>query len=243
MGYEKILKELGYINDTGISMKALRKLAGLFQSANTVYGVELFAKREDSKERYHEVIEQIKEVAFDKLKNKLDFEDEVIEKIISLMMMTNKIEEIYVIDGMVLTRLENVRLAKEGSALEKLDDASKSEEKDALYSSSSGVFYNINSKSFIDIENDYFKHLVIGSLNALVGKNDTNADIYVNHTLSELYSDNTGSQISKVIIKCKDEILYYDLKIRDDYVITSQNEYRVNVLSEMLDSNDKVYKK
>ena len=268
MGYEKILIVLGFVSDTGISMKALRKLAGLFQEANITYGEELLTNRPDAKKRYDEVVDRIKEVAFDKLKNKLGFEDEVIEKIISLMMLTNKIEDIYVIDGMVLSKLKKTELVKEGSELAKLNDELMSLKTNALYSASNGVFNNIDSDAFNSIENENFKSLLVESLNGLVKpfiksldsnfKYDDeaviairdkviymvdNLNIYLNNTLKGILSDNAGVQKTKVIVTYNDLVLYFELKRRDDYIIISQNEYKINVISEMLNNNTKELKK
>lgn len=248
MGYEKILKELGFVNDTGISMKALRKLAGLFQNANTVYGNELLNNREDAKKRYDEVIGRIREVAFNKLKKQLGFEDEVIEKIITLMLITNRIEEIYVINGDVLAQIDNTVYTNE---------------RDVLYSASNNNYLNVNYKKFNNSDNIDCKTLLISVLNNalrpfthvnadervlsingdVITYNIPNLSIYINNSLEEIFSDKTGTVISNVIVKYNDMLLNFDLKIRDEYVIVSQNEYRVNVISEMLNNNTKELKK
>ena len=244
MEYKNILEKLAEINDSNFTMNSLIELAKLWQKASCVYGTEQLEKRIDAKECYDEVSGKIREVAFDKLKNKLGFEDEVINKIVSLMVITDKIEEIYVLDGYVASKLSNNQYTLNQ---EELVFASK--------------FVNITSKEFNDSD-DKLKNLVVKSIsnailplvnvknpNGVVVVNDgtvrynvTEINIYLNHTLNEILSDTTGLLMTKIFVKYKDTILCFDLKVNGEYIFIGKDEDKVNISSEMLNNKEKLYR-
>ena len=64
--------------------------------------------------------------------------------------------------------------------------------------------------------------------------------IYSNRHCNDIVlNNNTGTKITKILITYGDKMLYFDMKIRSNYVILSQNDYKINVLSEMLNKKDK----
>lgn len=246
MEYNDILKELENVDDINFTMYDLIKLSNIFLKANCQYSKELFEKREDAKERYDEVYDRVYEVAFDRLKDKLGFEDEVIERIITLVENHDNIKDIYVIDGNVIARLrENANFPRKEVNVFMLQRG----------------FIDINSNEFNN-GNDHDNELLVNAFNSLlktlindkdkllldyhngvINYNDINLHIYINHNLDDIMKDSNGLASSEILIKYNNMLLSFDMIIRNNCVSFKKNDYQVNVISSMLNENTKVYKK
>ena len=240
MDYKNILSELNEIVNSNLNMNKLNELSKLIKKANLIFLQEKTNGREDAKNRYIEVYNQIYEAIFCKLKECLEFDDDVLVQIIFLIIITKDIQDIYVLDGNVFGKQINNELSSE-----------------TLFFVPNVSFININSKEFNDVENEPFKEKLLNSFNNLVKlsiknnidvsiKEDNNQinyelddlNIYVNKKLSEIINDNTGKTF-KVLIKYKDLLSYYDMKVRNESIITAENEYMIKKISEILDSKVK----
>ena len=106
-------------------------------------------------------------------------------------------------------------------------------------------------------ESHEMKKLLVGSFNNLckselgnknvlkLNRNDyisynVDADILLNCTLSYLDENNLENKNAKALVRIMDDIHYFDMKLRDGYLIISNNECKINKLSEELNKKNKV---
>ena len=249
MKYKEIFNELDEIINSDFNMSDFRKLNKIWQNINYIYGGELLDQRLDAKSHYDIVKNKVNEVLYAKLKEKLDFEDEVINQLLAFTMFTEKVEDLYVLDGIVIAKMKAYV---------------HGEPKDILFFPGNNEFNNIATEKFNNLDNNEFKTFLAQSLSnlikplikdrvdvdeALVMNNDTftynvsDLNVYINSLLSNILSDNTGSKVHKILVTYEDLIFYFDMKLRDNYIIISQNDFKIHSISEMLNQKNKVKSK
>lgn len=251
MDYVDIIKKMNEIEQEDFTMERLKEVGTIVQNIYYIYGRELMNKKTDAKVRMMNVIDQLNCVVFNKLKDKLGFENEVINKILGIINFFNQVIDIYILDGNIIVKL-------------KVHDS-----EDVVSYVKADGFYDISSKEFTDgLDYEFYKCFFLETMNnALslefkekfekgnllninknleIGYNLDNLEIYINKSLRELMQLNTdvSKEVAKVIIKHKnDELYYFDLKVHYAYFELAHNDYKVNILSDMLKKKDKVKKK
>ena len=225
MGYKSIISEIKdfYAND--LTMESFKELKEIGDKINVIYQKALSKKKIDAKVNYNAMLAYLNEVVFYKLKETLHFEDEVINNIIRLINYGDKIVDIYVFDGNVVGILNN-------------------NDKEESYLIPNDTFIEITKIDFAKLSsNKNFKKSLINSLNTVLGtlfngeevlKLNENVDYEINYL--NIYINPT---INKILVKYEDNIMYYDIKIIDNELVLANNEYKVNYLSSILESNSK----
>ena len=235
MDYNQIIGELNRIINSEFNMQNFRELKK--QNSNKKLCAIVFDK----------YISFTNEVIWKKLKETFDFEDEVINRIFSFIRVMDEIDDMYVLDGNVIVRRSN-----------KTSDG-------GIYVAPELDFIDITDKCFVgnNVKNK-MTNLVVMSINNIIKPlienrvkpsdilsiNDDkidykkdNLNIYLSHNMSDILTDSSGNKVTKVSASYDNNLLYYDMKIRDDYVILLQNNYEVKVISKMLDKSEKKNKR
>ena len=189
---------------------------------------------------YHAIKSYLEDVTFEKLKSKLDYEDEVIKKLSEYACYMENIDEVYVLDGFIASCVHD----NHGNSHFILED-------NFLDITSSG-FNNIRNnmvfkKLISDSINNYLKYyLALDSLlhfkkNGKFIYSNNNINIYLNSSLSDMnrINNENSNEVIKIIVKYNDEIYYFDMKIRDGYLVIYQNQYEINKISDKLNGNVK----
>lgn len=242
MGYKEILTEIKDINYDDFTIESFRKAGRINRNIN-----EIVTKQTDESQKeysFYMIKNFLEDVVFNKLKEKLDFEDETVKKIVKYIPYAEGILEIYVLDGHLAVKV-----------LDKDKDNVKTRfipEDD---------FYDVTSISFNNSKgNKMLKKLIVDSFNNVFKvyldenplKYNDNGDIlysepdfniYLNTNFKELSKINNQmvDNVIKVIVKKNvDEIYYFDLKVRDGYTVIYQNEYGLNKVSELLNNKSNV---
>lgn len=247
--YMEYREVIGMINDIDLeefTIDSFKKAGEVYQIINSTYGSSLLNKKMDAKTNYLNVLAIFNAVVYEKLKEKLQFDSEIIEEIVSLAPFFSYILDIYIIDGNVIVKLKN-RYAQEESYLVSkgfYDIASKDFTRELNYDLYKGFFTDAMNKAMAPIfKEKWEKGSLLHVSDSKIGYNLDDLNIYVNKSLKELMQINTDvtKEVAKVLIKHdNDEIFYYDLKIHYAYLELAQNDYKVNKLSEMLKEKEKV---
>ena len=68
--------------------------------------------------------------------------------------------------------------------------------------------------------------------------------VYISRNMSDILTDNTGTKITKILVYYNDFLYSYDMKIRNDFVILTQDNNEVKVVSQILNekANQKIKK-
>ena len=242
MKYSEILEEIKRIYQEDFTMESFRKIGCLNKKINEI-SLKQDMNNINNENNYHEVKNCLAEVVYLKLKDKLNFSDDIINKIINHIGYADDISEIYVLDGYVAY------------------DVLSSDGKEPYFALEDS-FCNITSNNFNDVVgSSLLKKLIVESINNLFREYldekplklksngditcDENINIYLNSTLS--YLGKINSEINNEIIKVmihddKDNIYYFDMKLRDGYLVLYQNNHYLHKVSEILNNKNKVKK-
>lgn len=244
MNYDTVISELITIINSDFDIQSLVSLKKIYVLLGRVYRQDLIRRKshELSKIVYEKYLEYTDELIWNKLKEKLDFEDEIINRIMTIIKNCNNIDDIYVLDGNVIVK-----------SIDNKND-------EALYVAPEYNFVDITSNDFIkDNKNNQKANFIIMSINntiksliqnkvesddiLLISNGNIsytmdNLNIYAGRNMNSILADNTGSKVTKILVVYENKLLYFDLKIRDNYVILSQNDYKINILSEMLNKKE-----
>lgn len=244
MGYEKTINDINRLENDEFTFDSL-KFAGIIKHElwniliNEIKNGKVYAQH-----NYDILNNRLHDVIYDKLKEKLDFEDEVIETIIDLINFSQRLEDIYVLDGNVIAKV----LSTTGF-----------EPKEVTYLYPITGFNELTNVSFNDvIKETIVRDLIVNGLNnsikPLMKNNEENLDpvildnleiryglrginIYLDmplHEINKLYQEGKNGVI-KVLVKLGMEDFYsFDMKIRDGFVIFSQNDFEVQKVNEIL---------
>lgn len=248
MEYSEIIGIINKMYDEDFNMDSFRYLGILYKRINEIASKQDLSNVE-KEYNYHAVSSYLEEFAFTKLKEKLGYEDEVINKIIKYINYAEVIEEIYVVDGFVIVK-----------AVTNINNS----ERKSFFIPENG-FYDINTANFNDSNvSQTLKELIIKGINNIINDNigidkpltvngngdvvynKKNINVYINKKLSELAKINAidNNEIIKVLVRSNlNNIDYFDMRLHDGYLITYKNEYPVNKVSSALRSVRKVKRK
>ena len=246
MGFEIIIDGIRRLEREDFTFDSI-KFAGVIEhKLNNIVVTELLSHKYYAKENYQILHNHLRDVLYTKMKDALDFDDEVIEKMVDLIKYSNRLEDIYVFDGNVIAKV----LSTDGF-----------EVKDVTHLYPTAGFRELTTLAF----NDSFKELAVrdlivahlnNAIKPMIESNVYNVDpiasdgleigytfqgieVYLNRGLKEIdriYNKNKRD-VTKVLIKVDEENYYsYDLKCRDGYMILAQNDFTLKKVSEMLDS-------
>ena len=250
MEYSDIIVEIKDLNSNDFNMDSFRNLGIICKRINNIYDDELKEKRIDATVRYATVKEYFNAIVFDLLKEKLEFEDEVINKIIYYINFAHRILDIYVLDGNVIIKATS--------------DINEDNKTISYFVSDS--FIDITSKNFVKgmdlkVYKDFFTSALDKALkvelndkifsdklisnNGNINYNIDNLNIYSNKSLKEIMRINIDvtKEVAKLFIKHNnDELYYYDMKIHYGYFELAHNDYKIKIVSEILDKKNKIKK-
>lgn len=246
MEYKDIIREIKEMYDNDFNMDSFRCAGRINKKINKI-AINQNMKDVRKEYNYHAIKNYLEEMVFNKLKEKLGYEDEVIKKIIKYLSYAEAIHEIYVIDGIV--------------AVKALSKTNNSPEIKSFFIPEDG-FCDITSANFNNISGyGVLKELIVGSINKVISNNlgiieplilkengeinysKYNINIFLNSNLSHLgkINENINNDIIKILVKRGiNEIYYFDMKLRDGYLVIYQNEFPVNKVSSILNDNVKV---
>lgn len=246
MEYKDAIKMISDIDLEDLTIDSFKKIGDIYQIINTTYGSSLLNKKMDAKTNYLNVSTFFNAVVYEKLKEKLGFDDEVINEILSLGPFFSNVLDIYVIDGNVIVKLKD-RDNKEVSYLITkgyYDVSSKDFTNELDYNIYKGFFTDSMNNAMASIfKEKWEKGKILNVHEGKIGYNLDNLNIYVNKPLKEVMRINTDvtKEVAKVLVKHdNDEIYYYDLKIHYAYLELARNDFKVNKISEMLKKKGKV---
>lgn len=246
MGFDIVINGIKRLEREDFSLDSI-KFAGVIEHElnNTVVN-QLLNRKYYAKENYQILHNHLKDVLYRKMKEKLDFEDEVIEKMMDLTKYSNRLEDIYVLDGNVIAKV----LSTDGLTL-----------KEVTYLYPTSGFRELTTLTFNDSFNKLIvRDLLVTHLNNVIkpmirsnmenidpiasdgleiGYTFPNIEVYLDRGLKEIdriYNE-SKNYITKVLIKVNEENYYsYDLKCRDGYMILAQNDFTLKKVSEILEA-------
>ena len=240
MEYGEIIKEIGNINGEEFTMDSFQKIGNICKEINRVYRDSMVNSRLDAEDHYIQVKEYLNDIVFDKLKEKLGFENEIIRKIVEILNFADRIKDIYVLDGNVIVELmtneSSVTFLLHGNGLMDINSYQFSSQNDEYE----------YKKSLVSLLNDAIPKLLKNdSLNEslklednLISYNISDLNVYANHSLSDMFMDNSGN--TKTLVRYGNELGYFDIRRHNGYLVLANNDYRVNKLSTMLKNETKV---
>ena len=250
MEYDSIIKRINTLENNDFTMDSFKEVGDLYQTINNIYGHSLLNKKIDAKTNYVNLIVRLNSIVSSKLKEKLGFEDEIINQIMSMYPFFSYILDIYVLDGNVIVRLKSHDNSKEISHLISkgfYDVSSKDFTRELNYSFYKEFFTDAMNNAMVPLFKEKMeKGKLLNINNKQIDYNLNNLNIYINKSLKEIMKINTdvNKEVAKVLIKHNhDELYYFDLKIHYAYFELAHNDYKVNKLSEILDGKVKVKKK
>lgn len=256
MNYKVVIKNFKDIINSEFTIDDLNDLKGVYLGLDVVYNTTIsniynnYSKEEkeikvdEATREFKDNLDYVDEEVYTKLKDKLGFENEVIDTIMSLLKRNQNIEDIYVIDGVVILK-ESIK------------------KKTKLVMQEENEFIEITSNNFASDYNDSVISLLIVSLNDLLKKyifpNEEfdllkidnkkimyaipDLNIYVNRSIDDIVITENGTKVTKLIVTYNDQIFYFDMKINNCHITLSQNEFKVNVISDMLTPKGKQLEK
>ena len=243
MGYKKIYSEISKIYESDFTMDSLKELHDIASEVCIIRDKAMKKHKNDSIIRCNAIMLYLNEIAFTKLKEKLHFDDDMINRIIPCINYIEDVEDIYVFDGNIVIKM-----------IENSNNVS-------IKFIPTSDFMDITSIAFDNSDNIEFKKNLVDSLNSdldfvlnshmslrinenKIEYNNSNTNIYVNNNLQYIIDSNDNNhKATRIIIKYNDKFLYYDMKINNNKFIMSRNEYKVYSLSDMLNSNKVKVKK
>ena len=250
MEYTDIIKRIETLENNDFTMESFKEVGDLYQKINSIYASLLLDKKIDAKTNYVNTIVKLNNIVFNKLKEKLGFEDEVINEIVSLAPFFSFLLDIYVLDGNVIVKIKSYDNKKELSYLITkgfYDVASRDFTRELNYSFYKEFFTDAMNNAMIPIFKEKMEKGKLLNINdGHIGYNLDNLNIYTDKSLKEIMKTNSDvtKERAKVLIKYNhDEIYYYDLKIHYAYFELLHNDYKVNKISDMLKEKMKVKKR
>lgn len=251
MEYTKIINEIKNLENEEMTIEKFRIAGRIKKEMDRLFIRDVFEKKVDAEYQFDNAREMLETMIFQQLKEKLGFEDEVITKMVYFLDFAERLEDIYVLDGLVMVKVIS-------SAYHKPTLVS--------YLAPSQGINEITSAYFNNSFNYPIKNLLVGALNNVLNplfKDYLNGDdvlllengnliynlpqlsIYFDKSIKEIEQinkENINSTV-KILVKYGVEELYsYDLKIRNGYAILSENDFQVKKVSEMLDTKKMVKK-
>ena len=245
MEYKEIIEEINAIDDANFTIEDFKKLARISKEIDIIYKMSIASGKMDASIHYDIVKDHLFTVVFKTLKQKLDFDDEVINSMMGLIDYASLIEDVYILDGNIIV---------------KIIDSSRE------IILPLGKFYNIVSSNFNqDRKKNSFRNLFVKSVNnsitpllnnpiednKLLEIEDNhfiyripNINIYANHSLNEMMEKNENyiPQITKIIVSYNNDLYYFDMKVHNNSIMFFYNDYPIHRLSEILKEKSKIKK-
>ena len=244
MNYNEIIEAIKVIKHDNFTMDSFKKVGLINRRNNQLLRANVGHNKEKAEETYLMIKNMLEEVVYQKLQDKLGFESETINKLVNIIKYSENIEEVYVFDGYIATRISSMNENKDYASSFFIIE-------EGFFDITSNDFndtnkYNIVKKLIVESINNVFnscEKLLYLKDNGEIKYNISNLNIYINCSLNYLgiINNKSNNETIKVIVKHgKDEIYYFDIKLRDGYLVIYQNE-SLNKVSELLD--DKEYRK
>lgn len=241
MNYGEIYDELKRIEESEFNYQEFNNLSNIFSALHFMYGKEYMNKEKDAKSRYDAAIRKATNVAAKKLKEILPVSDKTISNIIFLMNFTDTIEEAYIIDDCINAKI-----------LSRMAEPINNYERTHLIIDKK--YMNIEFDDFYDKDDCLFKKFLCHSLNnalssslyipgvkefllikdGIIKSNVVGLTVYIDHTISKILSDDTGSLITKLLVNYENKMYSFVMKIHDEYVVLGDNPEKPIILSEVL---------
>lgn len=256
MDYKVVIKNFKDIINSEFTIDDLNDLKGVYLGLNVVYNKKISdiydnyskddkdIKLDEETKEFKNNLDYVDDEVYIKLKDKLGFENEVIDTIISLLKRNQNIEDIYVIDGVVILK-ESINkqtklvMQEENKFIEITSDKFESNYNDSVISLLI-VSLNDQLKKYI-FKDEEFDLLKIDNKKIMYAI--PNLNIYVNRSIDDIVITENGTKVTKLIVTYNDQIYYYDMKINNCLITLSENEFKVNVISDMLNPKGKQLEK
>ena len=243
MEYYNIITKINNFN-LGFTMNDFNSLSSIIKEARSIYNQDVLDGKLDAKVHYDAVMDHLYTVVFSVLKGKLHFEDEVINKIMHLIDYADVMEDVFILDGNVFTKVHDNK--NNDISFIPLDN-----------------FCDITTDKFgKNVLNNNFKYFFIESLNNSIGTwfsdqldkkkmlsmNNNNItynlldmNIFINSSLKSIIDSaaNHLQQVTRLVLRFNDDLYSFDVKIHDEYLILSYNDYPVSRLSKILVEKEK----
>lgn len=241
MEYKNIIKEIDNLNAIDFTMSSFETVSILSRTINNIYSSSMLNNKTDAKAKYETARGYLCSTLFDILKNKLGFEDEVINQIVSLIDFIDIVQEIYVIDDIVMIKMQ--------TGMENNNIITSFIPKDNFIDVTSRTFINgldldVYKDYFINAFNEASSEKLLIKENEMITYNQENVSIYLDKPLKSIMqvnSDVIGEKF-KVIIEKDDEINYYDMMVHYGHFDLVQKDFTVNKISLMLNAKGKTKK-
>ena len=246
MDYNKFIDEIEKLCNEDFTMESFQNAGSINRRINRAFSKRSPLDKERELSNFLSTKAYLDDVVFYKLKGKLGYEDEVIRKLVSYIGYSDIINEVYVIDGYTAI---NMKVNSDNFDV------------DTQQFIPEGDFSEITSLSFNSNDNDLMiKKLVVSGLNSFFREQFNNEDIlklknsgYISSNIVGLYifmnsslahldeiNKNNLNEVVKMFVKYGEDIYYFDVKMRDNYLVLQYNNYEVHKLSEKLDSKEMV---
>ncbi len=242
--YTDITKKIDRIENSTLTIDNLKELARINGEINDIYIAEKNSGRIDAKIRFNTMKGKLYELAFIKLKEKLDFDNEIIDVILYFLSYVERINEIYVLDGNVII---------------KMISNNDSEKKISYFVSTNG-FMDVESKKFTNDFNDIsYKEYYVKALNNAImpylnkeilkiQNNEIvclpNVKLYSDYSLRDVMLTKTYvlNETVKIILDDNEQLYSFDMKVGYGNFYLIPNSYPISKILELLDNKDKIKK-
>ena len=238
MDYNTLLNELSAILDGEFNIDTFYEIKKLYVYMMRTYREELEKKKSDYKKcliEFDKYMTIFRNMVWSKIKESLGFSIDVTNRIASFILSSDRIEDIYVINDTVFVKNDN----EENPLLTspEYNYSSITSEKfigdNKKHGMTNLVVYSINNmlksiimnEDFVDIEND-----------KIIYKAPVN--IYINRTIADIKSDQTGTKVTNVLVTYGDEVLFLEMKNRSGYITIYESLSPLQVVSHMLDEKN-----
>lgn len=245
MDYKTVINEFNQIINSDFNIQSFGDIKKTYIYLNRIYRAEMKKIGVDQRKcsnEFEKVIQYVNNCVWNKLKEELKLDDEVINRIFSLIRTIDNIEEIYILNGSVMVKTNKDNESKLVSLPEE-DYIDITSDKFTIGKKNNKlidfVIMSINNsvRSLIQdrLTPDDVLRLSDGKINYAM----ENINIYLNHNIANILSDSTGLIVTKVIAIYNDELYYLEMKKRADYIILNYIDVNDIELSKMLNKDKK----
>lgn len=128
MKYDNIINEIDNLNAIDFTMDSFKIVGILSRTINDMYAKSLLENNDNARSNYEIARGHLRKTVSDILKDKLNLEDENIDRILCFMDFADYIEEIYLLKENIIVKL-------------KMNEGNK--EKETIYSFPNDAFYEV----------------------------------------------------------------------------------------------------
>ena len=245
MDYKKIIDEIEEMCGNNFTTDSFQTARTINRQMNKSFNSFSTINKERELNNFLKVKSYLEDVVFYKLKEKLGYDDEVIRKLVSYLNFSGNIEEVYVIDGYTAVKIGNDGEININSS-NFIPEGNFSDISSLDYNDSDGNL--VIKKLVVNGINNFFRErfnnedVLVLKNSGYISNNIPGLYIFINSSLSHLNEINEKhiAEVAKMLVKYGDDIYYFDVKIRDNYLIFHYNDFEINKIFELLNTQNKI---